>query len=191
MLLKVHGTAHLLGGKMHAVGCGDQLVLHVVGAVNNAHHAAGIALHGLLDAQKIDVQLLAVPAEYPGNIAVIDGVDQLHGVLLAVHVADGTVDLDGDELPSRRALSALLGVNPNTIQKAYRILDDEGLIESRAGAKSCMCIDDNAKEAVRESLVESEVLRAIASLRQMGLSAEQAAELLKKHWNDHTEEVEL
>ena len=27
---------------------------------------------------------------------------------------------DGDELPSRRVLSALLGVNPNTVQKASR-----------------------------------------------------------------------
>ena len=36
---------------------------------------------------------------------------------------------DGDELPSRRVLSALLGVNPNTVQKAYRLLEDEGLIQ--------------------------------------------------------------
>ena len=35
---------------------------------------------------------------------------------------------DGDELPSRRVLSALLGVNPNTVQKAYKMLEDEGLI---------------------------------------------------------------
>ena len=35
---------------------------------------------------------------------------------------------DGDELPSRRVVSALLGVNPNTVQKAYRALEDEGLI---------------------------------------------------------------
>src|SRR5699024_2621603 len=33
-------------------------------------------------------------------------------------VAAGAV-ADGEELPSRRILSALLGVNPNTIQKAY------------------------------------------------------------------------
>ena len=36
----------------------------------------------------------------------------------------GTI-CDGDELPSRRVLSALLGVNPNTIQKAYRMLDQK------------------------------------------------------------------
>ena len=34
---------------------------------------------------------------------------------------------DGDELPSRRMLSALLGINPNTVQKAFRMLEDEGL----------------------------------------------------------------
>ena len=108
---------------------------------------------------------------------------------ILLHIKRGVVSgavWDGDELPSRRALSALLGVNPNTIQKAYRILEDEGLIESRAGAKSCMRVDHGTKERVRASLVESEVLRAISALKEMGLSAEQATELLKKHWNDET-----
>ena len=34
---------------------------------------------------------------------------------------------DGDELPSRRVVSALLAVNPNTVQKAFKLLEDEGL----------------------------------------------------------------
>ena len=42
-------------------------------------------------------------------------------------IAAGTVQ-GGDELPSRRMLSAQLGVNPNTVQKAYRLLEEEGLI---------------------------------------------------------------
>ena len=40
-------------------------------------------------------------------------------------IAAGTIG-DQEEAPSRRVLSALLGVNPNTIQKAYRILEDGG-----------------------------------------------------------------
>ena len=47
-------------------------------------------------------------------------------------IAAGTVR-DGDELPSRRVLSARLGVNPNTIQKAFRALEDAGVITSWAG----------------------------------------------------------
>ena len=42
-------------------------------------------------------------------------------------IVAGTI-ADGDEFPSRRALSALLGVNPNTIQKACRLLEEEGLL---------------------------------------------------------------
>ena len=45
---------------------------------------------------------------------------------------------DGDELPSRRVLSALLGVNPNTVQKAYRMLEEESLIQSHTGTASLM-----------------------------------------------------
>ena len=50
-------------------------------------------------------------------------------------LAAGTIQ-NGDELPSRRVLSARLGVNPNTVQKAYRLLEEAGLIASHAGAKS-------------------------------------------------------
>ena len=37
-------------------------------------------------------------------------------------LAAGTI-VYGDELPSRRVLSALLGINPNTVQKAYAMLE--------------------------------------------------------------------
>ena len=41
---------------------------------------------------------------------------------------------NGDEMPSRRTLSALLGVNPNTVQKSYKLLEEEGIISSTPGA---------------------------------------------------------
>ncbi len=44
----------------------------------------------------------------------------------------------GAELPSRRVLSALLGVNPNTVQKAYRLLEDSGVIASRTGRQKAL-----------------------------------------------------
>ena len=40
---------------------------------------------------------------------------------------------DGDELPSRRVLSALLGINPNTVQKAYRELERQGYVYTTSG----------------------------------------------------------
>lgn len=35
-----------------------------------------------------------------------------------------------DKLPSVRTLALELGVNPNTVQRAYKVLEDEGYIKS-------------------------------------------------------------
>ncbi len=40
----------------------------------------------------------------------------------------------GDQLPTAREVVASTGINPNTVLKAYRQLDAEGLVETRAGA---------------------------------------------------------
>ena len=37
---------------------------------------------------------------------------------------------DGDALPSRRELAVLLGINPNTAQKAYKALEEEGIMHT-------------------------------------------------------------
>ena len=39
----------------------------------------------------------------------------------------GTVQ-DGDPMPSRRELAAQTGINPNTAQKAYRLMTEEGYV---------------------------------------------------------------
>ena len=92
--------------------------------------------------------------------------------------------LDGDELPSRRVLSALLGVNPNTVQKAYKMLEEEGLISSRAGAKSCMVVTMEKLNTIREELLEEDARNAISSLKMMGISKEEVHALIEKYWEN-------
>ena len=96
-------------------------------------------------------------------------------------IVSGTVT-NGDEVPSRRVLSALLGVNPNTIQKAYKMLEDDGLMESRSGAKSYMCFDEKKVGAVRKQLLESDATAIINSLKQMGLDKQEALALIENYW---------
>lgn len=97
-------------------------------------------------------------------------------------VVAGTI-ADGDELPSRRMLSARLGVNPNTVQKAYRMLEEEGLVRSHAGAKSCMVLEEAAIARIRKELLEEDARDAVSKLRQMGVSMEEAIGLIQKYWN--------
>ncbi|MGN1415154.1 MAG: GntR family transcriptional regulator [Anaerovoracaceae bacterium] len=93
------------------------------------------------------------------------------------------VIVDGDELPSRRILSALLGVNPNTVQKTYRILEDEGLIQSHTGAKSYMVLDEEKVRRIRRELLEGDARAVVSAMKQMGLSLDEATALLKKYWD--------
>lgn len=90
---------------------------------------------------------------------------------------------DGDELPSRRVLSALLGVNPNTVQKAYRMLEEEGLIASHSGAKSYMVLPPETVERVRAELLEGDAVNIVTAMKQMGLSKAEAIALLEKYWD--------
>ena len=101
-------------------------------------------------------------------------------------IAAGTVR-DGDELPSRRVLSARLGVNPNTIQKAFRALEEAGVITSRAGAKSEVSLTPERAEAIRRRLLEEEAAALVGALRQMGLDREQAAALVLQLWDRQEE----
>ena len=96
-------------------------------------------------------------------------------------IVSGTV-INGDEVPSRRVLSALLGVNPNTIQKAYKMLEDEGLMESRSGAKSYMCLNEKIVGEVRRQLLENDATAIINSLKQMGLNKQEALALIENYW---------
>ena len=87
---------------------------------------------------------------------------------------------DGEELPSRRALSAYLTVNPNTVQKAYRLLEEEGLVQSHAGAKSFVCATERQRAALRRELTGNELRGMVRNMKGMGLTAKEAAALVEK-----------
>ena len=95
----------------------------------------------------------------------------------------GTIT-DGDELPSRRVLSALLGINPNTVQKAFRMLEEEGLIESRTGAKSFMTLNEEKLRTMRAELLHEDIRGITEALRRMGISKEEALDLIGTYWEE-------
>jgi len=90
--------------------------------------------------------------------------------------------VNGDILPSRRNLSALLGVNPNTVQKAYHLLEETGLILSQSGAKSQVVLDENTLASIRKELLENDIVNVVEALKQAGLSKQGAMELLELYW---------
>ena len=98
-----------------------------------------------------------------------DGFRQL--ILSGVLTADS-------KLPSVRELSAELAINPNTIQRAYRELEQEGYIVSVPGKGSFVRQDDMAARARRQELQERWD-KLTEELRMLGVSDEELQERLK------------
>lgn len=96
-------------------------------------------------------------------------------------IASGIIG-DKEEIPSRRALSALLGVNPNTIQKAYHLLEEEGVINSRSGAKSYTSVDDETVARIRQELLESDTAGWVKAMKQLGMGKAEALALAERLW---------
>ena len=51
---------------------------------------------------------------------------------LRIQIADGIYKA-GETLPSLRVMAVDIKVNPNTVQRAYELLEREGIVESRRG----------------------------------------------------------
>ena len=119
------------------------------------------------------------------NFIMEDGVPIYQQIIL--YIKQGIASLqfkDGEELPSRRTLSARLGVNPNTCQKAYKLLEEEGLIESRSGAKSYISVTEKKSLRLKEELLKEDVRSTVVSLKQAGLSLEEAVSILNEMWEE-------
>jgi len=114
----------------------------------------------------------------------IDGVPIYLQII--THIKRGIVSgavVNGDELPSRRMLAARLAINPNTVQKACRILESEGLITSHTGAASLIVLDEQSRLRVRQELLESDAKTLIYGMKQMGISKEETLAVIGKYWD--------
>ncbi len=59
----------------------------------------------------------------------------------------------GEKLPSVRELAASLAINPNTIQRSYRELENLGLIYTVPGKGAFAAVDDTAARRRKEELL--------------------------------------
>ena len=86
---------------------------------------------------------------------------------------------EGERLPSVRELAGQLAINPNTIQRAYRELEQAGFIYSMPGkgsfAGSLRDVDDGRKQELRQRF-----LAAAKELLQLGESREELQRLLQE-----------
>ena len=87
----------------------------------------------------------------------------------------------GDRLPSVRELAAQLAINPNTIQRGYRELEQQGWIATVPGKGCFVC--DRTPEQERQPLLER-FDKAAAALLALGMTRQELITRLDEGGND-------
>jgi GntR family transcriptional regulator len=77
----------------------------------------------------------------------------------------------GDKLPSVRELAAQLTINPNTIQRAYREMEQQGMIQTLPGKGCFVChvsaapdwekLDNAVAQLLSQDISREEILKRI------------------------------
>ena len=82
----------------------------------------------------------------------------------------------GVRLPTTRALAAELDVAVNTVAKAYRELELEGVVEGR-GRHGTYVMD------LADTAAERETMRFVTTMRNLGVTREETLALVRRAWS--------
>jgi len=99
---------------------------------------------------------------------------------IKLQIATGVLP-PGTELPSTRALSAELALNPMTISKAYSLLEHDGILERRRG--QTLIVRERPAEARQTARLEplrQQLTAAVHLARQLDVPAAQTVKLLRE-----------
>ena len=75
----------------------------------------------------------------------------------------------GDKLPTAKEVVAATAINPNTVLKAYRELEREGLVEARRGLGTFIRRSLASREPVQNSALHGELAAWMSRARNAGL----------------------
>lgn len=90
----------------------------------------------------------------------------------------------GDELPSRRELAAMLGINPNTVQKAYKLMEDEGYVRTIGNSGSIIFLDENILSSIENELTKGLVSEFVKSAKEINMAFKQIVDLISNVWDE-------
>ena len=95
-------------------------------------------------------------------------------VLSAISVGDLR---PGDRLPTVRQLAEFLGINRNTVAQAYRLLENDGRVVTRAGGGTTVAGDPTSTAPASPDTLRGIVREAFRQARSAGFSTREFAEL--------------
>lgn len=98
---------------------------------------------------------------------------------LCVLIASGELN-PGDRLMSVRDVALSAGVTPNTVQKSYEQLEQQGVIFSKRGSGWFVCDEVDLAKDVFEQLVHKKTVSYLNDMESLGLGKKEVISVIKE-----------
>ncbi|GGN55486.1 MULTISPECIES: GntR family transcriptional regulator [Oceanobacillus] len=98
-------------------------------------------------------------------------------------IVSGKYEL-GQEIPSRRELANQLKINPNTAQRAYKEMEEAGLIFTEGNNPSRITKDEQVLRDLRTELIEGAVDRLIAAVEPVNIPIDELIGLIQEKYEE-------
>jgi len=95
---------------------------------------------------------------------------------------------EGDQLPTVKQVVARVAINPNTVAKAYRELEHEGLVGARPGIGTFVIKTLSDASLAAHGPLRQELERWLAKARRAGLDDESIEALFRDTFRSSTEQ---
>ncbi|MEK3796698.1 GntR family transcriptional regulator [Peribacillus sp. FSL H8-0477] len=96
-------------------------------------------------------------------------------------IATGRI-VAGEEIPSRRELAATLNINPNTAQKAYKEMEEQGLIHTERNFPSKITTDERILKSIRQELIFAAVESFVETIRPINVPIEELLQVVTEKY---------
>lgn len=87
----------------------------------------------------------------------------------------------GGKIPSQRELAQEMKVNPNTVQRAYREMEYEGMTETLRGKGTFIIEDDKMIRRFKKEMAEKALSGFVLEIEALGYTKEEIPSLVREY----------
>lgn len=86
----------------------------------------------------------------------------------------------GAKMPSVRDMALQFTINPNTVSRVYRELEQEGICFTKRGMGTFVTEEKEKVEQLKEEMAQELVSQFLNGMKQLGISGEEAVRMIKE-----------
>lgn len=96
-------------------------------------------------------------------------------------IASGVLE-PGTEIPSRRELANTLKINPNTVQRAYKEMEELGLIYTEGNLPSKVTTNEKIIQEAKDALLQDAVISFVSTIETLQIPLKDVIPMLETHY---------